>query len=95
MKGKKREPATRKPTGSQRKELPKRLLDSKIREVKSQESLLLFLFADNYSKILAEPMVEVVWDFMEFLKSQDYYIINGKEVFCFPASKLIRLAGLE
>ncbi|MBA7553637.1 hypothetical protein ES705_46231 [subsurface metagenome] len=95
MKGKKREPATRKPAGSQSKVETKDLLDSKIREAKSQESLLLFLFADNYSKILAEPMVEVVWDFMEFLKSQDYYIINGKEVFCFPASKLIRLAGLE
>ncbi len=95
MKGKEREPATRKPADSKHEELPKCLLDSKIREVKSQESLLLFLFVANHSKILTEPMIELIWDFMEFLKSTGYYIINGKEVFCFPVSKLVRLAGLE
>ncbi|MBA7556237.1 hypothetical protein ES705_48936 [subsurface metagenome] len=95
MKQKKKEPATRKSADSKRKECPKRQLDSKIREVKSQESLLLFLFVANYSEILTEPMIELVWDFMEFLKSTGYYIINGKEVFCFPASKLVWLAGLE
>jgi len=95
MREKKKEPATRKPADSKRKELSKRRLDSKIAEVNSQEWLLLFLFVANYSKILAEPMVELVWDFMEFLKSAGYYIINEKEVFCFPASKLVRLSGLE
>lgn len=95
MRGKKREPATRKPTGSQPKAETKGRLDSKIRELKSQESLLLFLFADNYSKTLTEPMVELVWDFMQFLKFAGYHVISGKEVFCFPISKLVRLAGLE
>ncbi len=96
MRRKKREPATRKPADSQPKvTATKGQLDSKIHEVKSQESLLLFLFVANYSEILTEPMIELIWDFMEFLKSQDYYIINGKEVFCFPASKLIRFSSLK
>ena len=95
MKQKKREPATRKPADSKPKVVTKGLLDSKIREVKSQESLLLFLSVENYPKILTEPMIELVWNFMEFLKRHGYYIINEKEVFCFPASKLVRLAGLE
>ncbi|MBA7538332.1 hypothetical protein ES705_30607 [subsurface metagenome] len=93
---KKRGPESGLPTGPQRKaENLKRRLDSKIREVQSQESLLLFLFADNYSKILAEPMVEVAWDFMEFLKSHGYYIINEKEVFCVPFSHLVRKKDLK
>ena len=95
MKQKKKEPATRKSADSKRKECPKRQLDSKIREVKSQESLLLFLFVENCPKILTEPMVELIWDFMEFLKWSGYLIINKEEVFCFPASKLVWLAGLE
>ncbi len=96
MREKKREPATRRPAGLQSKvTATKDRLDSKIKDVQSQESLLLFLFVENYPKILTEPMIELVWDFMEFLKRQDYYIVNGKEVFCFPASKLVQLAGLE
>ena len=95
MKEKERRPATRKQTGRQRRAEAKRLVDSKIKEVQSQESLLLFLFVANYSEILTEPMIELVWDFMQFLKSTGYYIINGKEVFCFPASKLVRLSGLK
>ncbi|MBA7703335.1 hypothetical protein ES703_112117 [subsurface metagenome] len=96
MKQKEREPATRKPADSQHKdENLKCRLDSKIRELKSQESLLLFLFVENCPKILTEPMVELVWNFMEFLKRHGYHIINEKEVFCFPASKLVRLSALK
>ncbi|MBA7646279.1 hypothetical protein ES703_54041 [subsurface metagenome] len=92
---KKRGPLNCEPRDPQRKDCPKRLLDSKIREVKSQESLLLFLFVANYSKILTEPMVELIWDFMEFLKSHGYYIINEKEVFCVPFSHLVRKKDLK
>jgi len=95
MREKKREPATGGSTDSQRKVCTKRRLDSKIREVKSQESLLLFLFVENCSEILTEPMIELVWDFLEFLKSYGYLIINKEEVFCFPASKLVELSGLK
>lgn len=95
MKEKKKEPVARKLTGSKRMTQVERHLNSKIRETQSQESLLLFLFAENYSKILAEPMVELVWEFMEFLKSTGYCIVNEKEVFCFPFSKLVREKGLR
>ena len=73
----------------------KRQFNSKLREIKSQESLLLFLFVANYSKILTEPMIELIWNFMEFLKSEGYQIVNNKEVFCVPASKLARLEDLK
>lgn len=93
---KKRGPESGLPTGPQRKnELSKRLLDSKIREVESQESLLLFLFVENCPKILTEPMIELVWNFMEFLKSNGYLIINEKEVFCVPLSHLVRKKDLK
>lgn len=93
---KKRGPESLRPTGPQRKdENLKRRLDSKIREVQSQESLLLFLFVENYSKILTEPMVKLAWEFMEFLKAHGYYIINEKEVFCVPLSHLVREKDLK
>jgi hypothetical protein len=92
---KKRGPLNCEPRDPQRKNESKRLLNSKIAEIKSQESLLLFLFVANYSKILTEPMVELIWDFMEFLKSHGYYIINEKEVFCVPLSHLVRKKDLK
>ena len=95
-KEKKRGPESGLPTGPQRQdENLKRRLDSKIAEVESQESLLLFLFVANRSEILPEPMVELIWEFMEFLKSNGYLIINEKEVFCIPFSHLVRKKDLK
>lgn len=87
--------AATKPTRPKRKDKSERLFDSKVKEIKSQESLLLFLFVENHSKILTESMIELVWNFMEFLKSNGYYIVNEKEVFCFPFSKLVRKGDLK
>ncbi|MBA7520833.1 hypothetical protein ES705_12932 [subsurface metagenome] len=92
---KKKGPAARELTGPKRMTEARRLLDSKIAEIESQEYLLLFLFVENYSKILTEPMIELIWDFMQFLKSADYHIISGQEVFCFPASKLVKFSDLK
>ena len=92
---KKRGPDSRQPTGPQRKAEAKRLLDSKIAETKSQESLLLFLFVANCSKLLTEPMVEMLWEFMEFLKAHGYNIVNEKEIFCVPFSRLVCVADLK
>jgi len=94
-KEKKRGPGTRKPPGPKRMVETKRLLDSKIAEIESQESLLLFLFVANRSEILPEPMVKLTWEFMEFLKSNGYLIINEKEVFCVPLSHLVRKKDLK
>lgn len=96
MRKEKRGPGVLRQPGPQRMtEKAKRLFDSKVKEIKSQESLLLFLFVENQSKILTEPDIELIWNFMQFLKSNGYYIVNGKEVFCFPASRLVKLAGLR
>lgn len=93
---KKSGPPSNEPRGPQRKDQSlKRRLDSKIADVKSQESLLLFLFVQNCSEILTEPMIELAWDFMEFLKSNGYYIVNEKEVFCVPFSHFVRKKDLR
>ncbi|GAH92464.1 unnamed protein product [marine sediment metagenome] len=94
-KEKKRGPEGQRPTGPQRQGNLERRLDSKIRDVESQESLLLFLFVANCSEILPEPMVKLIWEFMEFLKSNGYLIINEKEVFCVPLSHLVRKKDLK
>jgi len=91
MREKKRRPSVVKQPAPQRMTGKiKRQFNSKLREIKSQESLLLFLFVANHSEILTEPMIELIWNFMEFLKSEGYQIVNEKEVFCFPFSKLAR-----
>ena len=86
---------SRQPTSPQRKTEARRQLDSKIAEIKSQQSLLLFLFVANCSKILTEPMVEMLWEFMEFLKDHDYNIVHEKEIFAIPFSKLVCVADLK
>ncbi|MBA7645156.1 hypothetical protein ES703_52909 [subsurface metagenome] len=83
------------PTSPQRKTEARRLLDSKIAEIESQDSLLLFLFVENCPKILTEPMIQLVWDFLEFLKSHGYLIVHQKEVFCVPFGKLVCKADLK
>ncbi|MBA7633430.1 hypothetical protein ES703_40996 [subsurface metagenome] len=92
---KKSGPLNCEPKDPQRKDESKRLLNSKIAEIKSQESLLLFLFVANRSEILPEPMVKLIWEFMDFLKSHGYYIMNEKEVFCVPLSHLVRKKDLK
>ena len=95
-KEKKRGPESGLLTGPQRKDANlQRRLNSKIRDVESQESLLLFLFVANRSEILPEPMVKLIWEFMDFLKSHGYYILNEKEVFCVPLSHLVRKKDLK
>ncbi len=49
-------------------------LHSKIAEIKSQESLLLFLFAEWRKDIMTDPMMDIIWEFMEFLKIAGYFI---------------------
>lgn len=88
-KKKQKGPIHRQPIGPQRKDKSKRPFEFKETDPKSQEFLLLFLFVENQSKILTEPMIELVWNFMEFLKSTGYVIVNEKEVFCVPFSKLV------
>lgn len=72
-----------------------RMLHSKIREIKSQESLLLFLFVESQQNIILEPMLDAIWEFMEFLKARGYHIVSGKKVFCFPFGRMAELSKLK
>lgn len=99
MREKRKEPVADKQAGSKDEAKARakaiHIFKVKEKELKSQESLLLFLFVENYPKILTEPMIELIWDFMEFLKSNGYHIVNEKEVFCFPFLKLVRKGDLK
>lgn len=52
----------------------KHLLELRIKEVQSQESLLLFLFVESQPPVVSEPMLDAIWRFMEWLKKKGYII---------------------
>lgn len=95
MKDKKKGPEIRKPAGPMQAAEAAHVLYSKIREIKSQESLLLFLFVESQKNIILEPMLDAIWEFMEFLKTDGYHIVSGKKVFCFPFGKMAELSKLK
>ncbi|MBA7524247.1 hypothetical protein ES705_16384 [subsurface metagenome] len=95
MREKKKGPAGVNQTDPRCKDESKHLLELRIKEVQSQESLLLFLFVESQPPVVSEPMLDAVWRFMEFLKASDYHVINGKEVFCFPFGKMVELSKLK
>ena len=74
MREKKKGPAAVKQTGPKRKDESKRLLELRIKEVQSQESLLLFLFVEGQPPVVSEPMLDAIWRFMEWLKKKGYII---------------------
>ncbi len=55
----------------------KNQLHSKIQELKSQENLLLFMFVESREEIITDPVLDGIWNFMEFLKAGGYRIIRG------------------
>jgi len=96
MRKKKKGAESRQPTAPERKGKAKRLFDSKRKGLETQEAELFLKFAEFYPS--ADMKIEValaVWNFMEFLKSNHYYIVNGQEVFCVPFSKLARKGDLR
>lgn len=85
----------RKPTDPQRKRKAKRLLDSKKKELDSQEAQLLLKFLGVHPEIdTTLAIVEVLWSFLKFLKKSRLCIISEEEVFCFPLKKMVGLGKL-
>ena len=81
MKDKKKGPETRKPADPKRKAEAKRLFDSKIRELESQEAQLFLKFAESYPPAdLKIDAALAVWNFLKFLKDNDYVILDAKRV---------------
>lgn len=95
MRDKKKGPETRKPADPKQAAEAAHILHTKIREIRSQESLLLFLFVESQQNIIAEPMLDAIWEFMEFLKANGYHVISGKKVFYFPFDKMVELSKLK
>jgi len=80
MEKKERGPAARKPTGPQHKTEVKRLIKSKIKELESQETQLLFLFVESQEDVVSELMLDAIWKFMEWLRKNDYIILDAKRM---------------
>ena len=80
MNKKERGPAARKPAGPQHKTEVKRLIKSKIKELESQETRLLFLFVESHEDVVSEPMLDAIWKFMEWLRKNDYIILDAKRM---------------
>lgn len=80
MTKKERGPAARKPAGPQHKTEVKRLIKSKIKELESQETQLLFLFVESQEDVVSELMLDAIWKFMEWLRKNDYIILDAKRM---------------
>ena len=80
MNKKERGPAARKPAGPQHKTEVKRLIKSKIKELESQETQLLFLFVESQEDVVSELMLDAIWKFMEWLRKNDYIILDAKRM---------------
>jgi len=97
MREKKRGPGVVKQPGPQRLTGKiKRLLHDRKKELDSQEAKLFLEFAEIYPPAdLTLHVAEAVWSFIQFLKERDYLLIQGKDIVCVPASKLVRLRDLK
>ncbi|NVM21396.1 MAG: hypothetical protein HWN68_06415 [Desulfobacterales bacterium] len=81
MREKKKGPTARKPTGPKHKDKTKRLLESKGKELEKQEAQLFLKFAESYPP--ADLKIDValaVWNFLKFLKDNDYIILDAKRM---------------
>lgn len=73
----------------------KRLLDSKKKELNSQEAQLLLKFLGVHPEIdTTLAITEALWFFLKFLKESKLCIISEEEVFCFPLKKMVELGRM-
>ena len=96
MRKKKKGAEVGKHTAPKRKDKTERLIDSKRKELETQEAFLFLKFAESYPP--ADMKIEValaVWNFLEFLKKSGYEIIHEQTVFCVPFSHLVKFKGLK
>lgn len=78
---KKKGPETRKPADPKRKREAKRLFNSKKRELEMQEAQLFLKFAESYPPTdLKIDAALAVWNFLKFLKDNDYIILDAKRM---------------
>jgi len=73
-------PAAVKQTGPKRMTEVKRLFNSKKKELESQETQLLFLFVESQQDVVSELMLDAIWKFMEWLRKNDYIILDAKRM---------------
>ena len=97
MRKEKRGPGVVKQPGPQRMTGQiKRLIKDKAKEIESPEAKLFLQFAEIYPPCdLTLHVAEGIWSFIQFLKERGFLIIQGEDILCCPASKLVRLKDLK
>jgi len=74
-------PAAHMPTGPKQATEAARLIKSKIKELESQEAKLFLKFAESYPPAdLKIDAALAVWNFLKFLKKNDYIILYAKRM---------------
>lgn len=74
----------------------KRLLDSKKKELDSQEYQMLVKFMEAHPEIhLTLPVAEALWAFMAFIRKSGHVLVDEREVFCVSFSRLVKKANLK
>jgi len=92
MKEKKKRPDAVKQPDPKRMAEAKRLLNSKR---VSEENQCLLLKFDKDCPGITFRNADGVITFVRWLEDRRYQIINEKEVFCFPFSKMVKLSELK
>jgi len=97
MERKKAGSGTRKPSEPKRKATAERLINSKLKELESPEAQMLLSFLRDYPLTcdMSLNSAELLWSFIVWLDLKKIRLIDEREVFCFPFSKLIRKGDLK
>lgn len=97
MRREKKGPEVRKLTGPKRMAWAKRLLESKKRELESQEARAFLEFMRDYpfADEISLSCAELLWAFLVWLRSKKIHLVDEHEVFCFPFSKLVAKKDLK
>jgi len=80
-----------------RKDKSKRLLNSKLKELESPEGQILLAFLRDcpLGNEMSLNSAELLWSFIVWLDLKKIRLVDEREVFCFPFSKLVRKGKLR
>lgn len=92
MKEKKKGPAAVKQTGPRHSTKVKRRLNAK--KIKRKNQVLLLSFDKDYPDLTFDEAGAVL-AFIRWLETRGYHIIDGRTVFCFPFSRMVRFKDLK
>lgn len=93
---KKRLPAVKQSSPQRTTRKVERHIKDRVKELETQEAQLLLKFVHEKPEIdVTIQTAETLWAFLRWLKKSGYQLVHEETVFCFPFSKLAKLADLK